>query len=150
MPSILFVSPPFKTAIDTFVVVASRTLKSAEGGAFSGVVAATLDPEYFDALMRSVVYAPDMRTTPGPRRRPGFIAIPAGGEQPRDVDLAVLPTIASHSLVVRANRLVATRRIDRDDLHLNKPMFITASRELEALYAPGGLGSSSWLPSAQS
>jgi len=30
-------------------------------GEFAGIVAATLDPEYFNVLLRSVLYAPDMR-----------------------------------------------------------------------------------------
>ncbi|MEO6362647.1 MAG: hypothetical protein ABIO71_05430, partial [Caldimonas sp.] len=134
-PKLLFVSPPFKTSLNTYVMVVSRTLQSAAGG-FAGVVSATLDPEYFDALMRSVVYAPDMRTALIHGDGRVFLGFPASAGW-QDRDSAVLTKEASeHALGLHDGRLVATRRIDRADLHLNRPIFVTTSRELEAIYAP--------------
>lgn len=58
-PRSLFVSPPFVTALGVYALNVSRMIEDAEGH-LAGVVTATLDPDYFIPLLRSVRYAPDM------------------------------------------------------------------------------------------
>ena len=58
----LYVSPPYTSRREqVFTVNIGRALVDAKG-AFAGVVTAALDPEYFEVLLGSVLYAPDMRT----------------------------------------------------------------------------------------
>jgi hypothetical protein len=52
--AVLYVSPPFKSVLGTLVVAVGRVL-SGPHGEFAGVVTATLDPDYFDVVLRSVL-----------------------------------------------------------------------------------------------
>ena len=61
-PAKLYVSPPFKTVLGVFAVNLSMTITD-ERGAFSGVIVATLNPEYFSTLLDSIRYAPDVRAS---------------------------------------------------------------------------------------
>ena len=54
----LIISPPFRSALGTTVVNVSRAFTDWQGK-FGGVIAATLDQEYFATLLTSVLYAPD-------------------------------------------------------------------------------------------
>ena len=58
----LYVAPPFKTALGAFAVTLAMVITD-ERGAFSGIVTATLDPEYFSTLLNSILYAPDARAS---------------------------------------------------------------------------------------
>ena len=58
----LYVSPPFKTALGAFAVTVAMVITDGRG-AFSGIVTATLDPEYFSTLLNSILYAPDARAS---------------------------------------------------------------------------------------
>jgi len=60
--AVLYVSEPFKSSLGPWVVALSRVLTDTQGG-FAGMVVATLDPEYFQVVLRSVLYAPDMRAS---------------------------------------------------------------------------------------
>jgi len=55
----LYISPPFKTALGVFAINVVRTMHDSSGK-FSGIVAATLDPDYFRTLLASVLYTSDM------------------------------------------------------------------------------------------
>ncbi len=56
----LFMSPPFKTYLKTFVINISKPILGKQGD-FNGVVAVSLSPEYFHALLESTIYTPDNR-----------------------------------------------------------------------------------------
>ena len=58
-PTTLHVAVPYKTSLGNYTVVFARAIIG-PSGAFEGVAAAALEPEYFEVLMRSVLYAPDM------------------------------------------------------------------------------------------
>ena len=55
----MYVSPPFRTSLGLFAINVVRMIPG-KRGEFSGIVAATLDPEYFRTLLNSVLYTPDM------------------------------------------------------------------------------------------
>lgn len=55
----LHVPPPFATTRGTQTVVLTRS-RMATDGSFAGLVVASLEAEYFEIVLRSVLYAPDM------------------------------------------------------------------------------------------
>jgi diguanylate cyclase (GGDEF)-like protein/PAS domain S-box-containing protein len=57
--SALYVSQPFRSSLDVFSVNLSKAIQGTDGK-FAGVVSANLDPEYFQILAKSVLYANDM------------------------------------------------------------------------------------------
>lgn len=61
-PDQLYVAPPFLAKTGEYVLNVSKILQD-DGGAFSGVILASLGPEYFNTLLTSVLYAPDMQST---------------------------------------------------------------------------------------
>jgi diguanylate cyclase (GGDEF)-like protein/PAS domain S-box-containing protein len=61
-PDTLYVSPPYKTVLGVFTVTLATVITD-EHRAFSGIIGATLDPEYFDTLLESIRYAPDVRAS---------------------------------------------------------------------------------------
>lgn len=57
----LIVSQPFQSVLGDWVIVLARIIPDANGH-FNGLITATLDPERFSTLLKSVHYAPDMLT----------------------------------------------------------------------------------------
>jgi hypothetical protein len=55
----LYVSPPFTTLFNQFAVALIRNITRSDG-AFAGVVVASIEPAYFDVLLGSILYAPDV------------------------------------------------------------------------------------------
>jgi len=60
--AVLYISAPFKSPLGPLVVSIGRVLTGPQDE-FAGVVGATLDPEYFQVVLRSVLYAADMRAS---------------------------------------------------------------------------------------
>lgn len=61
-PGMLYVSDPYLGSRGVSSIMVGRVLLDHEGG-FAGLVYAKLDPEFFNVVMRSVLYAPDMLTS---------------------------------------------------------------------------------------
>lgn len=59
-PDTLYVSRPFNTPLGDFTISLGKTL-SADPASFKGYLLALVDPDFFGVLMRSMLYAPDMR-----------------------------------------------------------------------------------------
>ncbi len=57
--STLYVSPPFMTPLGNWALSLGRAVLDADGG-FDGYVLAIINPEYFNLLLDSTRYAPDM------------------------------------------------------------------------------------------
>jgi diguanylate cyclase (GGDEF)-like protein/PAS domain S-box-containing protein len=147
-PAMLYVSPPFRTTLGNYIVVISRALTD-EQGALSGVITATLDTNYFTGLLRSVLYAPDMRTTLIHRDGKVFLSTPveraADGLDPAALEAALDRHLRSERVTTLTTsrdgpsgeeRLVAMRTIERGDLHINKAMIVAVSRSLADVYLP--------------
>ncbi len=144
----LHVAAPMKTSLGTYTVVFAREIH-VPNGAFVGVVAAALEPEYFKVLMRSVLYAPDMWislghgdgkvfvTMPEDARRvtgesqPAFAAI---GQQRRDASAASI--VVGATFAANETRMTALTQIAPPSLHMDKPLVIAVSRALPDLFAP--------------
>ena len=73
--AMLYVSPPFRTVLDTFTISVSRIVRGPRGE-FAGVVSASLDPTYMAPLLDSVRYAPDMWTAIAHRDGDVFMMVP--------------------------------------------------------------------------
>ena len=146
-PAMLYISPPFTTTLGTYVIVVSRVLTN-DKGQFIGVITATLDPDYFNVVLRSVLYAPDMRTILIHRDGKVFLTMPVNTVA-MGMDLSapaslfsqhqqtgkVSTLVSGKALASDDERMVAMRTIDRTDLHLDKPLVVSVSRELSAIYA---------------
>lgn len=59
-PDTLYVSRPFNTPLGNFTISLGKTL-SVDSEPFKGYLLAIVDPEFFGVLMRSMLYASDMR-----------------------------------------------------------------------------------------
>ena len=55
-PEVFYISPPFTNALGDWTINLSRVILST-GGSYAGVVTATLDLDYFSALMNAVRYS---------------------------------------------------------------------------------------------
>ncbi|MEP7295524.1 MAG: diguanylate cyclase [Burkholderiales bacterium] len=146
--SVLYVSAPFKSPLGPLVIAVGRVLTNAQGE-FAGVVLATLDPEYFEVVLRSVLYAPDMRASVAHGDGQVFVTMPANDKvlgvnlaQPgsmfsRHRQSGQIATLATGPAVVAGDdRMVALRTLDRADLHMDKPLVASVGRELPAIYQP--------------
>ena len=143
----LYVSPPFRTALNTYVINMSRSLCTPDGS-FAGVIAASLDPDYFSTLLLSVLYAPDMRSAlahwdgllflmePGHKEFIGRnLAVP-GSFFSRHRASGKHQTI--HAGIVYAtgrNQMMAQITIQPESLKMNKPLVVAVSRDLGVVYA---------------
>ena len=72
----LYVSEPFKTRLNVFSVKLVK-IWTDDKGQFGGVVAATLDPEYLQVLLRSVLYADATSSTLIHGNGQVFVSVPA-------------------------------------------------------------------------
>jgi diguanylate cyclase (GGDEF)-like protein/PAS domain S-box-containing protein len=143
----LYVSPPIKASLDGFVVFAGKAIVGPDGK-FAGVVAATLNPGYFDVLLRSVLYAPDTRATLMHGDGKVFVNAPVDatvlgadlsapdavlGKLRRSGLLADL--IRGSEFSTSEERLIALRTVDGASLQMDKPLVVAVSREVSAVLA---------------
>lgn len=147
-PGVLYVSPPFNTSLGAVVIAVTRAVAGPRGE-FAGVVTAALDREYFNDLMRSVLYAPDMRAVLAHWDGKAFVFMPPN-ERMVGVDLAKPGSFFSRhresgqsatlltgtSVVSDEKRMMASRTFRLAGLRMDKPLVIHVSRELSAIYFP--------------
>ncbi len=146
--AMLYVCAPFKSALGPVVIAVGRVLSNARGG-FAGVILATLDPEYFQVVLRSVLYAPDMRTSIAHGEGSVFVNMPANEPEnvatlaePESIFARHLRSGQASSLVTGRldasgeDRMTAMRTLDRAELRMDKPLMAAISRELSAIYLP--------------
>ncbi len=147
-PDMLYVSPPFKTIFGVFTINLTRVV-SGPRGEFAGIVTATLDPEYFRALMVSVLYAPDMWDAIGHGDGLLFLMAPEqAGLQ--GMNLAQLGSFFSQHrnsrqvasvfsgkvYVTGEVRMMALRTVQPDTLKMDKPLVVAISRDLDTVFQP--------------
>ena len=147
-PAVLYVSAPFKPPTGPLVVAIGRVLMSARGE-FAGFVLAALDPEYFQVVLRSVLYAPDMRAALAHGDGRVFVNMPVN-EQALGMTLAKPDSMFTRHqrsgqtatlmigkvLATGDDRMIAIRTLERSDFQMDKPMVAAVSRELSAIYSP--------------
>lgn len=147
-PAMLYISPPFTTALGVYSINVVRIVTGSRGE-FAGIVSATLDPEYFNVLLRSVLYAPDMRVAIAHGDGVVFLYVPPAGRT-AGIDLAQpgsfftrhresgqTATIMTGTVyATEEGRMVAMRTIRPASVPTDKPLVVAVGRELSAIYAP--------------
>ncbi|MEO7117077.1 MAG: diguanylate cyclase [Caldimonas sp.] len=145
----LYVAAPYHTSLGGYTVVIARAILAPDG-AFLGVVAAALDTQYFQVLLRSVLYAPDMWVSLAHGDGKVFVTLPQDADRARSDDEATFIAVAragrhdeaKTSIVVgplggsAEPRLTALRAIAPAPLHMDKPLVIAVSRGVADLFAP--------------
>lgn len=154
--TVLYVSPPFKSVLGAYVLNVTRVMIGSDGK-FFGVVSASLEPEYLEIVMRSVLYADDMVVTLAHGDGKVLLAAPPDGLLP-DANLNVAGTPFQRHLASRlaasvfdddpkgglglaagvapATRMVAIRTVMPTELHMDKPLIVEVSRDRSAVDAP--------------
>ncbi|MBW4056131.1 MAG: PAS domain S-box protein [Proteobacteria bacterium] len=145
-PSTLYLSPPFKTVLGSFLVDISRTIPAANGS-FNGVVTAALDPEYFQVLLSSVLYAPDMWSAINHGDGIRFMMVPdEDGQSGKNLALPgtfftrhresgrIESVLTGRSVSYGSKRVMALRTVQPHKLRLDKPLYVTCSRDYAAIY----------------
>ncbi len=142
----LYVAAPYRTSLGGVTIVFARAVH-APNGAFLGVVAAALEPDYFQVLLRSVLYAPDMWVSLAHGDGKVFVTMPDGAAR-GDAGAAFAgaarsgPDGATTTIVVGRfgasgePRLTALRPIAPAALRMDKPLVIAVSRGGSELFAP--------------
>lgn len=146
-PDLLYVSPPFHTALGIYSITVSRALLDSRGQ-FDGVVVATLNPAYLIPLLESVRYTPDILTslvhwngtrflvrpeiTPFPGKnllQPGsYFSMHRNGNRDASVFSGTLFSNGEQ-------RMIAQRTVRPAGLKMDQPMVVAVSRRLEGIYA---------------
>ncbi|MES2612517.1 MAG: diguanylate cyclase [Pseudomonadota bacterium] len=145
---VLYLSRPSASDDEGVALYLSRAIFDAEGQ-FSGVVSATLDDEFFAFIVRSALFAPDMRATLAHADGEVFVTVPSMGSE-RMANLA-RPGSAfeAHVKSQRQNtvyeglvpatgreRLVVLASVKPAGLGLDNTVVLAVSRERSEVYAP--------------
>lgn len=147
-PDTLYISQPFATVLGVFSINVVRVATGSRGE-FAGIVSATLDPEYFNVLLKSVLYAPDMRVVIAHGDGIGFLYMPLN-ERAAGIDLAepgpfstrhresgrTATVMAGTGYVTGEERMATVRTIRAANVPMDKPLVVGVSRNLSAIYAP--------------
>lgn len=146
-PDMLYISLPFTGALGVYSLNVCRMIQGAHGD-FSGLVSATLDPKFFAPLLTSTLYASDMKAGISHSAGVLFLMMPET-EGVAGKNLAQPGTFFSQHLEssqpantysgfnysTGEERMVALRTIRPKGLALDRPLVVTASRRLDAIYS---------------
>ncbi|MEO8836179.1 MAG: diguanylate cyclase [Caldimonas sp.] len=143
----LHVATPVKTALGMYTVVFARAIV-APNGEFAGAVAAALEPDYFQVLLRSVLYAPDMWASLGHGDGKVFVTMPQDASRSDSDFRSAFMEIGEAGLDDNATRIAigpiggsgetrmtAFSRLTPATLHMDKPLTIAVSRAVPDLFA---------------
>ena len=146
--TMLYVSAPFETVLGVVSVNVTRAVVDPRGE-FAGVVSASLDPEYFNVLLRSVLYAPDMRVAVAHGDGKAFVFMPPregmvgmnfanpGSFFVRHRDSGQIATLLRGIATASGDeRLMATRTVNRVGVPMDRPLIIHVSRSVTDMYRP--------------
>jgi diguanylate cyclase (GGDEF)-like protein/PAS domain S-box-containing protein len=124
-PNTLFVSAPFNSVLNNYVLNLSRVVLD-DKGQFAGVVSASVDPVDIEILLNSVRYTDDMRSMLIHGDGKVFVVQPPRAE------------LLGKDLVYSTDddRLPVLRTIQPPALRMDKPLVIAVSRHRPALLAP--------------
>jgi diguanylate cyclase (GGDEF)-like protein/PAS domain S-box-containing protein len=140
----LFVSAPFRAMDNVFVVNLSKSMHGTDGE-FAGIVTASLDPDYFTILARSVLYAPDMAVLLAHGSGQVFLAVPQDRAQPglnvntpgsmfrQYLDAGRLSHVLQGIARNGTERMVAMRTLTGQDLRMDRPLIVIVSRDVDAV-----------------
>jgi len=144
----LFVSPPFRTVDDVLTIALSRIV-TGQGNEFLGVVVVQLKPDYFDSMLNSVRYAPNMAASL--HHGDGIILLMYPHDRDDIVGRSLLQpgsfflqhkesgraaTVFSGYLqTLGEERMIAQRDIHPSELNMDKHLGVAISRPIADIYA---------------
>ena len=144
----LYVSPPFQSASGPYVINLTRMI-SGPKGEFAGIITASLAPEYFATLLSSVLYAQDMCDAISHGDGQLFLMMPAreglhgmnlaqpGSFFTRHRDGGLTATVLTGTAhYTKDVRMMAQRTVQPAQLKMDKPLVVSASRDLDAVFQP--------------
>ncbi|OGQ86061.1 MAG: hypothetical protein A2512_08785 [Deltaproteobacteria bacterium RIFOXYD12_FULL_56_24] len=151
-PQRLYIAQPFLAKTGEYVLNVSKILLD-DNGAFAGVILASLGPEYFDTLLRSVLYDQDMQATlihgggkiistvPGQETVAGngpALALELGAFFSKHTKSGQATSVSNDSLgpFSGKGRLTVLHTIRPAAVPMDKPLVIGISREIPALFSP--------------
>ena len=147
-PLVLHVSPPIKNALGAFAINLEKSLSDSQGR-FSGLVMATLDPDYFSTLLGSVNYADDMWASLAHADGTLFLTVPQqeaplggkinhpGSLFSRHVESGLPATIlVGQSVLKNEMRIAARRTVQPDSLPMDASLLVAVTRSVDAIYKP--------------
>lgn len=139
----LYLSEPFTTTLNVYSIVLVKA-RFAPDGQFAGIVIATLDPQYFGVLLRSVLYAEGARSALFDSRGHVFLRMPQMDDA---VQLSTRPEqelLARHRLSAQtedvyilpvqeggADHMAIVHRMQTGDFRLDEPLVTMISRPME-------------------
>jgi signal transduction histidine kinase len=145
-PATLYLSPPFRTSLGAHGMQLTLAVAGPRGE-FAGVVGATLDPEYFEIVLSSVLYAEDMRAALWHGEGRQFLAVPQSDEEfGKDLGEPGTPFTrhresgALESTFLDASeggdgRLLALRTVQPGPLGMDEPLVVVLGRDAGAVHA---------------
>ena len=147
-PDTLYVGKPFKTSLGGYTIVFGRAAL-APNGSFVGVAVAALEPTYFEVLMRSVLYAPDMWVSLGHSNGQVFVTMPrdsmrvdtewqqaASAKAIADANPRIAPILLGATGGTGEDRMTALRSLSPPELHLDAPLVVGVSRSVGDVFRP--------------
>ncbi|WP_432377230.1 bifunctional diguanylate cyclase/phosphodiesterase [Duganella sp. P38] len=146
-PDTLYLSQPYENTPGVFNIKLSMAIIGADG-VNNGAVSAILNPEYFDAVMRSALYAPDMNSAITENSGRRILFVPADPAAMRNSGAAPDPFFTRHQNSRRGEtvldgiapggeqRLVVQRTMQLRGLGLDKTLVVSLGRN-QALIAAG-------------
>lgn len=146
-PATMYLSPPYTTVLNVYVMTITRMVPGPTGG-FNGIIVAALDPEYFKTLLASVQYAPDMWVAIAHGDGQQFMTVPdRSGQAGKDLaqrgsffsrhrDSGRYETIMSRrDYIGGEERIMAIRTIHPAAARLDEPLIVAVGRDLHAVFA---------------
>jgi PAS domain S-box-containing protein len=143
----LLLSAPYRTGLGVFSMNLSQVIENDRGG-FAGAVVATLEPEYFRTLLKSLSYAEDMWAALAHFDGVQFMMVPEregqSGKnlmQPGSLFSRHRDSGARESLLTGMaqatgeSRMLAIRSVMPPDAGIDKPLVIAVGREVGAIFA---------------
>ena len=148
---VLTVSVPYRTALGVWAVTVSRAVVD-NAGLVTGVVAATLSPDYFQTLMTNMGHSPDMRislihglgrmyvSSPVTERLMDMDFLQPGTFTKRHLDSGRVESLFEDVTVIQGGeqRLAAVRTVSMKDLGARNGFIAVASRSMDVLLVEWG------------
>lgn len=146
-PALLYVSPPFKSVLNTYLISLARVMLDSQGQ-FAGVVIASIDPVDMDILLKSVRYSDDMHVMLVHGGGKIFLSEPDLDPAMAQDLMAPSSTLAQDLPIRQAlgqlfgsqehsldSRLTVMRTIAPANLAMDKPLIVVLDRSQEQLLA---------------
>lgn len=144
-PETLYISPPFKSVLNGYVFNITRIIPGIDGR-FAGVVTAGIDPGYFESILQSTLYAPDMWNTINHSDGIRFMTVPFRAEQ-AGKNLAVAGSLFTRhrqsgqleniytdmSYATGEQRMAALLTVQPTALRMDKSLVVIISRSPSAI-----------------